>query len=102
MLSLAEPVRSTNRPAELAAERVLLAAATLLRNTVRRKPIQAGRHLSRMLREVPVLQPVLATAANGRLAARMRELSAAYEVGNAVAAKDATHWIEAYLFTLCH
>ena len=88
--------------AELAAERVLLAAATLLRNTERRKPIQAKRHLSRMLRELPALQPALATARNGRLKDRMLQLAAAYEVGNAVAAKDATHWIESYLVTLCH
>lgn len=88
--------------AELAAERVLLASATLLRNTVRHKPIQAKRHLSRMLRELPTLSPILGAAAKGRLEQRMKELGAAYEVGNAVAAKDATQWIEAYLFTLCH
>ena len=93
---------SATKQAELAAERVLLASATLLRNTVRRKPIQASRHLNRMLRELPTLRTVLATAANGRLKARMKELAAAYEVGNAVAATDATHWIESYLFTLCH
>ena len=88
--------------AELAAERVLLAAATLRRNTERRKPIRAKHHLSQMLHELPALAPVVASAANGRLKDRMLQLAAAYEVGNAVAAKDATHWIEAYLFPLCH
>lgn len=92
----------SKQAAELAAERVLLASATLLRNTVRQKPIQAKRHLSRMLRELPVLSPVLGAASNGRLKFRMKQLAAAYEVGNAIAAQDATHWIETYLFTLCH
>lgn len=96
------PPEIATTTAELAAERVLLASATLLRNTVRRRPIQAKRHLSRMLRELPALAPVLETAKNGRLEGRMKELAAAYDVGNAVAARDAVNWIESYLVTLCH
>lgn len=91
-----------NREAELAAERVLLASATLLRNTERQKPIQAKRHLARMLREVPTLSTVLGSEKKGRLEQRMRELADAYQSGNAQQAKDATQWIEAYLVSLCH
>ena len=96
------PATNPNHQAELAAERVLLASATLLRNTQRQKPIQAKRHLARMLREVPLLATVLDTAQNERLETRMRELADAYQAGNAKQAQDATRWIEVYLYYLCH
>lgn len=99
------PYIAANNPhheAGLAAERVLLASATLLRNTERRKPIQAKRHLAKMLREVPMIATVLGSAKNGQLEKRMRELADAYQAGEVAQARDATRWIEAYLVTLCY
>jgi hypothetical protein len=96
------PRNLVNHEAELAAERALLAAATLLRNTAQKRPIQAKRHTAAMLRELPTIAQALPPDVVARLKTRMGELSIAYERGDSLAAKEANRGIEASLSTLCH
>jgi hypothetical protein len=91
-----------NHKAEMAAEHLLLASATILRSIHKGKPIQIERHLKRMTTHAPHAASALLSGTRTKLDTLAHRLGQAYEEKNSSTAQKVVNELEALLHSLCH